>query len=368
MKQFTIMLILALTLTACQPALVVDPTITYTPTITLTPTIMPTAKPTRDPALDRVDSGMITSAALAGNLLGDADTRDFYVYLPPGYETSSKRYPVVYVLHWYGGNEFSFLTKSRNAMNSLIKKGESRGMILVFPNADNKLDGSMYMSSPTIGDYGTYISKELVDLIDSTYRTLPGRDSRGITGCSMGGIGSLHLALTYPETFGVAVPMSGFLTDGFIDENLLGAQSHFNEEPKDVDYFTSLHPYVQFLLALTGVAAPNSSKPPFYMDMPFKIVNGSAEIDQEVVSKVRGIGAASDIQKYLAQSTRLNALMIYADNNQGGDVRDKANFNDMDALLTDLGVPHDSVLVEAAHCNYDFGPIFKYMDEHLIFE
>src|SRR5690349_500587 len=53
----------------------------------------------------QVVQGSIQSAALSGNLFGDSSTRGYKVYLPPSYASSSKRYPVVYVLHGYGGDE-----------------------------------------------------------------------------------------------------------------------------------------------------------------------------------------------------------------------------------------------------------------------
>ena len=81
-------------------------------------------------------------------------------------------------------------------------------MIFIFPDASNQLKGSMYLSSPTIGDYETYITQELVELVDATYRTIPNRNSRGITGCSMGGDGSIYLALKYPGVFSAAAPAS----------------------------------------------------------------------------------------------------------------------------------------------------------------
>ena len=167
------------------------------PAPTATPKAEP-ATPTVRPFGGTVEKGQITSTALAGNLLGDPTTRDFYVYLPQGYDSSTKRYPVVYVLHWYTGDETQALRSVSSAMDWLIDKGEVRDMIFVFPDASNKLGGSLYMSSPTIGDYETYIAKELVAKVDSTYRTLPSRASRGIMGCSMGGHGSLPLGIEVP--------------------------------------------------------------------------------------------------------------------------------------------------------------------------
>ena len=129
--------------------------------------------------------------------------------MPPSYETSDKRYPVVYVLHWYTGHAVSLVGPVKRAYDAAVIDGDVQEMIFAFPDAHNKLGCGGYMSSTTIGDYETYIAQEFVDHIDATYRTLPDRASRGITGCSAGGDGSLHLALTYPGVFSVAAPMSG---------------------------------------------------------------------------------------------------------------------------------------------------------------
>ena len=164
-----------------------------------TPTpISPTATPTSPAAAEasptpaaagkiETAEGKITSQALAGNLLGDPATRTYNVLLPPSYATSDKRYPVVYVLHWYTGDLLTYGRFDAGAVRDFATaRAKVQEMIFVFPDASNMLGGSQYLSSPTIGDYETYITQELVDLVDATYRTIPDRNSRGITGCSMG--------------------------------------------------------------------------------------------------------------------------------------------------------------------------------------
>jgi enterochelin esterase-like enzyme len=146
---------------------------------------------------------------LANNLVGDPATRDFYVYLPPGYDTTTERFPVVYVLHGGQLHAGSYFKGIQSAQEALRQNGAARAMIFVFPDAFNAFIGSFYLSSPTIGDYETYVTKELANQIDATYRTIPSRESRGITGCSMGGVGALHLGFKYPEVFSVVAANSG---------------------------------------------------------------------------------------------------------------------------------------------------------------
>lgn len=81
-------------------------------------------------------------------------------------------------------------------------------IILVCPDGGYS---SWYFDSPidSTFKYETYISKEVVSFIDSHFRTIPDRTHRSITGLSMGGHGSLYLAIKHPEVFGAAGSMSG---------------------------------------------------------------------------------------------------------------------------------------------------------------
>ncbi len=190
-----------------------------------TPTPAPIAAPGKVATI--VDK--ITSQALAGNLLGDPATRTFFVLLPASYATSDKRYPVVYVLHWYTGDAVSLVEDFQRSYSTALEEGGAQEMIFVFPDADNRFRGSQYLSSPTIGDYETYLTQELVAHIDATYRTLPDRVSRGITGCSMGGDGSMGLALKYPNVYSVAAPASG--TYDYSGDGALARRDEVFEEP-----------------------------------------------------------------------------------------------------------------------------------------
>lgn len=342
------------------------------PTITpeLTPTsASPTAEPppvtpTPQPSNKwKLVKEQITSQALANNLIGDPATRNFYVYLPAGYDTSDKRYPVVYALHGYSGNETEFIAMIPE-LEELTASGEVREMILVFPNADNKFGGSMYLSSPTIGDYESYIVRELVDHIDATYRTLPDRDSRGITGCSMGGDGTLHLALKYPDVFSVAVPMSG-LYDIEYDSSWDKVRKQFWRTPENFDDFRQLNLNAKALIAEAAGAASNPDKPPFFLDMPFQEIDGEVQIVQDVWDRVGAVWPASDIPNYLNQPMRLRGLMIYHGEFDGDSVEDIREFS---RRLAELGVEHEYVEVAKGHCNLDYAPVLKFMSDRLVFQ
>ena len=324
----------------------------------------------------RIEEGWIESKALEGNLLGDPAVREFEVYLPPGYDTSEARNPVVFVLHGMGRDARYLVDPSRKAMDNLIQKNDARGMILVFPDGSNKFGGSFYMNSPTIGDYETFITKELIDQVDATYRTIPNRNSRGIMGCSMGGWGALHLALKHPEVFGVAAPMSGFGIfyphDTPTSWKLLFSVLTHRRVPEDPRGVFNPTDFLSFLwrtrvgVAVSAATSPNPDKPPFFLDLPYKFENWELKVDREVVRKADSMDTLNDINRYLGQPIRLNAILIYADNEF--DEFYEARLRAMDRDLTDRGLPHDFVLVDAGHCDYDFSPILKFMNDHLEFE
>lgn len=131
----------------------------------------------------------------------------YCVYLPPGYsENTERRYPVIFHLHGAGGDELRMLY-SAEVLHEGIRAGKWPEMIIVFPNGGRS---TMYQDSAD-GRFmaETLIVRELIPHIDSTYRTVADRKARCIEGFSMGGRGSTHLAMRYPELFGSLFNQSG---------------------------------------------------------------------------------------------------------------------------------------------------------------
>ena len=158
-----------------------------------------------------VDRIKVHGKSLEGNLEGDSPDRDVFVYLPPGYAAnSSRRYPVAYMLHGYGltAERWMPFTRMADAADKNIAAGKMKEMILVNPDAFTLYNGSMYSSSPTIGDWETFIAEDLVSYIDSHYRTIPDRMSRGLGGHSMGGYGTVRIGMKRPDVFSSMYIMS----------------------------------------------------------------------------------------------------------------------------------------------------------------
>lgn len=152
----------------------------------------------------------IHAKSLEGNLLGEPADQKVAVYLPPSYEKSAKRYPVVYLLHGIA-DTYEVWTKNWKIpalLDELMKSGKVREMIVVMPNGRTRVLGSFYANSPVAGRWEDYISTELVSSIDRTFRTIAKPESRGITGHSMGGFGTIRLSMHHSDVYRAAYAMS----------------------------------------------------------------------------------------------------------------------------------------------------------------
>ncbi|MFH0841189.1 MAG: alpha/beta hydrolase-fold protein [Bacteroidota bacterium] len=142
-------------------------------------------------------------------------TREMHlsVYLPPGYDTSKARYPVLYLLHGMWGN---YIDWSNNGMafilDNAIYSGKAKPMIVMMPDG---LD-AFYCNNYNNGTlkYEDYMTDELFPYVDSHYRTRAESKNRAIAGLSMGGYGSTFHAFKRPHLFGSCYSMSGALAMG----------------------------------------------------------------------------------------------------------------------------------------------------------
>lgn len=127
------------------------------------------------------------------------------VVVTPNKYSSSKRYPVVYMLHGYSGSYRDTFLRDDSPAEKLA---DALGMILVMPDGGFS---SWYFDSPIDPTYRyeTFISRELVSHIDKNFFTINEPKGRAVTGLSMGGHGALYLAFRHQDVFGAAGSMSG---------------------------------------------------------------------------------------------------------------------------------------------------------------
>ena len=231
-----------------------------------------------EPAKGSVQHVIVHGKSLEGNLEGDSPNRAVSIYLPPSYARSpGRRYPVVYLLHGFTQTDTAWYGKSTDRLNvptimdRALAAGATREMILVTPNAMTVYGGSNYSSGSTTGDWEAFIAKELVQYVDSHYRTLASAQSRGLGGHSMGGYGAMRIGMKHPEVFSTLY---------FLSPCCVAPESNIPKTAEDIARFEALKaPPADFrqidqnirtAVAAAASWAPNPQKPPLYYDSPFK--------------------------------------------------------------------------------------------------
>jgi enterochelin esterase-like enzyme len=148
--------------------------------------------------------------------------RRAYIYTPDGYEGSSGKYPVLYLLHGAGGDEDAWTTMGSavNILDNLIAQGKAKPMIVVMTNgnatqsvAQNEipLPRNMGMGNfnANAGKFEESVVKDVIPFIEKNYRALSDRENRAIAGLSMGGGQATYIGLNNIDKFAWVGSFSG---------------------------------------------------------------------------------------------------------------------------------------------------------------
>ncbi|MFH0760253.1 MAG: alpha/beta hydrolase-fold protein [Bacteroidota bacterium] len=131
----------------------------------------------------------------------------YAIYLPPDYAASTRRYPVVYLLHGLSDNESGWVQfgEVHLAADRAINAREIPPMIIVMPDG-----GVTWYINDAAGTerWEDMFIQEFIPFIDKNYRTRPLKEFRGISGLSMGGYGSLIHSLKHPDLFAACAAFS----------------------------------------------------------------------------------------------------------------------------------------------------------------
>ena len=284
----------------------------------------------------------VHSLALEGNLLGDSADRSVTIYLPPGYdEDTDVRYPVVYLLHGYTADNTLWTGSGyipglniKNIADSLIQQGKIKPMILVAPDANNKYWGSWYTNSSATGNWEDFIAQDLVQHVDSTYRTLPQAQSRGITGHSMGSIGALQLAMKHPEVYSAVYGLSGFTiteADWIKDKNAWSPTLSL----KEMNQFWGASFFTKAQISMSAAFSPNPNRPPFFADFLFEWIDGELKRVESAWQKWSAQEPAVMVRSHQENLRRLRAIRHDIGTSDSPEIP-----RTFAQALTDTGIPH----------------------------
>jgi S-formylglutathione hydrolase len=303
---------------------------------------------TKPQAKGSVQRIKVHGKSLEGNLEGDSPDREVSIYLPPGYDANrNQRYPVVYLLHGYLLTD-QFWTSVRvsmggadipggnvpSAMDNLLANGAATPMIIVMPNAYSIYAGSMYSSSVTTGDWEAYVAEDLVAYIDTHYRTIPNRMSRGLAGHSMGGYGAIRIGMKRPDVFSSLYILSAccLINNPF-------PPPPANSKQNDTKAGGGFPP--QLNSAWAAAFSPNPKNPPAYFDEPYK----DGREQPLVIAKWHAASPLAMIDQYVTNLKKYQATMADVGLQDGLAGQNKQ----LDQMMTEFGIMHTFETYEGDH-------------------
>lgn len=168
--------------------------------------------------------------------------RRMLVYLPKTYYSSDKSYPVLYLLHGARGNELSWIEKGDllHNIDSLNAAGLMREMIVVLPNVNqydddmdfnkSRIKGAVESLFETDGAVEAAFVSDVVNAVDSLYRTLPNKEHRAIAGLSIGAMQAMHISANSPDMFGYVGLFSAMVHPVLRKSNYSAFYKDFNDK------------------------------------------------------------------------------------------------------------------------------------------
>jgi S-formylglutathione hydrolase FrmB len=292
--------------------------------------------------------------------MGESDSPEVSIYLPPSYATDrARRYPVVYLLHGYTGTDLGYFGPTGRQLHVIAERvfaaGTAREMILVMPNCMNAYGGCMYSNSVTAGDWEGYVAEDLVAFMDKNYRTIATRDGRGLGGHSMGGYGTLRIGMKRPDVFSSLYALSSCcLNEGTVRPGRSG-QPSAAELVKSIDEIRAARAAAaagrgrgagggaEGPLARAAAWAPNPANPPLYLDLPTK----SGEVVPAVAVKYAANSPVAMLDQYVPNLKKYKAIALDIGLQDTLITSNKV----LVEAMTRYGIPHTFETYEGDHGN-----------------
>jgi enterochelin esterase-like enzyme len=267
------------------------------------------------------------------------------IYLPPSYATErNRRYPVIYLLHGYTDSDDLWFGSKPHFINvpkvtdQALASGGTREMIIVMPNAYTAYQGSMYSSSPTTGDWEDFITHDLVSYIDSHYRTIPEAASRGLSGHSMGGYGTVRIGMKNPDVFSSLYILSPCCMAANITpkESAKAEAVHSPADLAHVDFGTKAQ------IASAAAWSPDPKNPPLFFDLPYK----DGQLQPTIVAEWAANAPLAMIDQYIDNLRKMHGIAMDAGDK---DEPIATTVRTLDRILTSYDIEHSFEIYPGTH-------------------
>ena len=137
---------------------------------------------------------------------------EIHVYVPPGYESSDKHHPVVYI---QDGRDYIEFAHTPTLLDAMVASGQIEPVITVFVSPPNRHRAEMPNRATEYGlnpDYARFMAEEVVPFVNERYHVIDNPAARLVTGDSFAGLVSVYIPFQYPEVFGLGYSQSGYLS------------------------------------------------------------------------------------------------------------------------------------------------------------
>lgn len=324
----------------------------------------------------RIVDREIQSKNFADNKIGTGRARKMAIYLPAGYDASSKRYPVIYFLANPFGNYRSIFDQrgAQRLFDRAITAGVMGKFILVSADMTTPLGPSWFVNSPVTGNWEDFMVQELVPYVDTNFRTLPHRDSRGITGDYIAGYGAIRFAMRHPDVFGSVYAMhpvgtgSGVqIMDSRPDWSVLANAKSLDDVKKDS--------FSAIFTTIFQAHLPNRDKPPLFVDLPAQKNGDQLVINSKLTDRLRNsFFLESMIPQYADNLKSLRGFKF--DWARSDPIQDHVYSNQaFTHKLNEFGIVHEAEEYNGAWGEPNWGEngrvcseVLPFFGKHLIFE
>jgi hypothetical protein len=253
-----------------------------------------------------VETQILKSTILEENRIGLNTSRRLKVYLPPGYQESRARYPVIYLLHsinWDNERMFAAGTLAQPTFDRAIAAGVIKPFILVAPDYTSPGIGTFFANSSTAGRFEDHTLQEVIPFIDGRYRTLARPTSRGITGDFMGAYGAMRYAFRHPDVFSVVYGMHPVGAGSGVEPTFQRPDWALMQRAQTVEELRT-DTFAPVFTAMMQAFLPNPDRPPFYCDFMVDVRNGQRAVNEQNVRLLKARFFLENIAKDEVENLR----------------------------------------------------------------
>ncbi len=313
--------------------------------------------------------------SLTQGLIGTNPVRKLAVYLPPSYNGSAQRYPVIYYLPSpLGAFRPDFYQQDvRELIDHAIASHAIGEVIFVAVDMTTPLGCSWYLNSPVTGNWEDFMIREVVPYVDTNFRSLSSRDSRGILGDYMGGYGAIRFGMTHPDVFGTVYA----LHPGGTGSGLL--PMYLRPDWKVFANATSLDDvhqggFNQIFTTIYQAALPDVNRPPLYFDLQARKAGDTYVVDAAATQRLReGFFLQGMIPRYAENLKSLRGFKFDWDRND--EIQDHVYANQVfNRILNEYGIPHEAEEYNGVWNENKWSPdgrvatdVLPFFDQHLVF-